>query len=197
MNVRVWTIGLILLFGAIFRPGAAQESMSVGDIPSHDDIVKEAMDALKEVTSTGRKSSLLRAPSTVTIITREEIRHSGARFLTDVLRLVPGIEVQRVSSTESAVSARGYNDSSAAAQGMMCLVDGRQVYHEYLGSVLWDLIPVSLDDIDRIEVIRGPGTFLYGPNAMHGLVNIVTRTARETGPVEKKGDEENPSRVQI
>ncbi len=128
------------------------------------------------------KRPLARAPSTVTVITADQIRRSGARFLTDVLRLVPGLEVQRLSSTESNVAARSYNDDSSSAQGILCLVDGRQVYNEFLGSVVWETLPVSLDDIERIEVIRGPGSFLYGPNAMHGVVNIVTRSAMKHRP---------------
>ena len=90
--------------------------------------------------------------------------------------MVPGLEVLRTTSTESNVAARGYNDSASTAQGMMGLIDGRQVYNDFFGNVLWDALPVSLDEIDRIEVIRGPGSFLYGPNAMHGLVNIVTKS---------------------
>ncbi len=117
-----------------------------------------------------------RSPSTVTVIDGADLRRSGARFLSDALRLVPGLEVIRTTSTESNVNARGYNDVSSTAQGMMALIDGRQVYNEFFGNVLWDFLPVTVDEIDKIEVIRGPGSFLYGPNAMHGLVNIITKS---------------------
>jgi len=136
---------------------------------------------------------LVRSPSTVTLITADQVRLSGARFLSDVLRLVPGLEVQRVSPTGCNVAARGYNDDSSSSQGMLCLVDGRQVYNEFYGSVLWDALPVSLEDIERIEVIRGPGSFLYGPNAMHGVINIVTRSALKCRKVSEAGGEPGPA----
>jgi iron complex outermembrane receptor protein len=117
-----------------------------------------------------------RAPSSLTVLKGEDLRRTGVRFLPDALRLVPGFEVVRLSSTESNVSARGYNDDSTASQGILCLVDGRLADNAFFGAVLWDTLPVSLDDVDRIEVVRGPGSFAHGPNAMHGLVNIVTRS---------------------
>jgi iron complex outermembrane receptor protein len=117
-----------------------------------------------------------RAPVTVTLISGPDLEEAGVRFLTDVFRLAPGLEVQRMSSTESNVSVRSYNDDSSASQGVLGLIDGRQAYNEFFGGVLWDTLPVSLDEIQQVEIIRGPGSFVHGPNAMHGLVNIVTRS---------------------
>ena len=117
-----------------------------------------------------------RYPSTVTVLTEEHIRLSGARYLSDVLRMVPGMEVIRTSSTDSNVSFRGYNDSSSAAQGILVYIDGRQANNEFYGNAFWDTLPVTLDQIVKIEVIRGPSSFLFGPNAMHGLVNIITKS---------------------
>jgi iron complex outermembrane receptor protein len=121
------------------------------------------------------ETPITQAPSTITVLDGLELRRSGVRFLSDALRVVPGLEVLRMSSTESNVSARGFHDAPSTAQGMLALVDGRVAYNEFFGNVLWDALPVSLEEIDRIEVIRGPGSFVHGPNAMHGLVNIVTR----------------------
>lgn len=126
--------------------------------------------------ATRTNRSIVLSPSSVSVLTGDDVRRSGVRFITDVLRLVPGLEVQRVSSTESNVNARGYNDSSSAAQGMLALVDGRQAYNEFFGNAFWDSLPVSIDSLERIDVIRGPGSFLYGPNAMHGVVNFVTKS---------------------
>ena len=89
-----------------------------------------------------------------------------------------------MSSTESNVTMRGYNDDASASQGILGLVDGRSVYNEFFGSVIWESLPVSLGDIESVEVVRGPGSFLYGPNAMHGLVNIVTKS-----PLDYENDE--------
>ncbi len=108
----------------------------------------------------------------------------GVRFLSDTLRLAPGLEVQRMSSTESGVSVRGYNDDSSASQGILGLLDGRQVYNEFFGGVVWEMLPVTLEDIEQVEVLRGPGSFLHGPNAMHGLVAIRTRS-----PLQYKDEE--------
>ncbi len=119
---------------------------------------------------------LARVPSSVTLLDGGEVETLGVRFLTDALRRVPGLEVQRISSTESNVSVRSYNDDSSSSQGILGLVDGRQVYNEFFGGVLWEALPVDLGDIERVEVVRGPSSFLYGPNAMHGLVNIVTKS---------------------
>lgn len=160
---------LVLLLTAVQDEGAAQGREEFRR-PGEDD----------ERSSTGRPNPLERAAASVTVIRGEELRKTGVRTLTDALRLVPGLEVQRLSSTESNVAARSYNDDSSASQGVMCLVDGRQVYNEFFGAVVWDSLPVSLEEIDRIEIIRGPGSFLYGPNAMHGLVNIITKAPMKT-----------------
>jgi outer membrane receptor protein involved in Fe transport len=119
---------------------------------------------------------LARAPSSITLLEGGEMETLGVRFLTDALRRVPGLEVQRISSTESNVSVRSYNDDSSSSQGILGLVDGRQVYNEFFGGVLWEALPVDLGDVERVEVVRGPSSFQYGPNAMHGLVNIVTKS---------------------
>jgi iron complex outermembrane receptor protein len=124
---------------------------------------------------------LSRSPSTVSVVTGEELRDSGVRFFPDALRGVPGLEIQRFSSSESNVAARSFSNDSSSAQGMLGLVDGRQVYNDFLGSVLWETLPVSLDEIEKVEVIRGPGSFVHGPNAMHGLVNVVTRRPLQYG----------------
>ncbi len=122
-------------------------------------------------------------PANVTIITGDRLRQTGARFLTDAFRMLTGVEVLRTNSTESNVSIRGYSDTASATQGMMGLIDGRRTYNPFFGNVLWDIAPVSLDDIDFIEVIRGPSSPSYGSDAMHGLINIVTKS-----PLDYEGD---------
>jgi iron complex outermembrane receptor protein len=133
--------------------------------------------AQKESVSTLRRSPVESAPSSVTVVPNKTVTRSGARYLADNLRMVPGVEVQRLSSTESSVAFRGFIDTSTAAQGTMGLVDGRQVYNYFLGNVLWDQIAVRQEDVKRVEVVRGPSSFIHGPNAMHGLVDILTRSA--------------------
>ena len=165
-------------------PPATLEQKAATPRPAkHDNQTPRYMDVsdifgiprMEQVTSK-HEQPVLRAPSTVTVITRDDIRNSGSRFLTDPLRLVPGLEVQRISSTESNVNQRGYNDVSTAAEGMLGLVDGRQAYNPFLGNTLWDALLVSMDDLDQIEVIRGPGSYLHGPNAMHGVIHYITKS---------------------
>ena len=130
-------------------------------------------------TPSGTPVLLSRQSATTTVILGEDLRSLGVHFLSDAFRIAPGLEITRMSSTEANVSLRSYNDDTSASQGVMGLLDRRQVYNEFLGNVVWESLPVSLYEIDRIEILRGPGSFLYGPNAMHGLVNFVTRSPME------------------
>jgi outer membrane cobalamin receptor len=125
--------------------------------------------------ATARPIQQPQAPSTITVLGSQDVEDLGARFLSDALRRIPGVEVARLSSTESSVSFRGYNDDSSASQGILALVDGRSVYNEFFGAVIWETIPVPLDQVEQVEAVRGPSSFFHGPNAMHGLVNIATR----------------------
>lgn len=124
---------------------------------------------------------IARSPSAISVLTGDQIRRSGVRFLTDSFRLVPGFEVSRLSATESNVSARSFNADTSSSQGILGLVDGRVMTNEFFGNVFWEALPLSLDDIQRVEIVRGPESFVYGPNAMYGLVNIVTKAPLDYG----------------
>ena len=131
------------------------------------------------VTASRREQSTLEAPNATTVITAEEIRLSGATTLPDLLRRVPGAEVMALGVGSHNSSFRGFNQR--IANKVLVLLDGRTEYQDFLGLTLWQGIPVGLDEIERIEVIRGPGSALYGANAMLGVVNIITRSPG-TGP---------------
>ena len=132
--------------------------------------------------STNLTPTLLdRASATVSVITGQDLETLGVRTVTDALRIIPGLEVQKLSASESGVSVRSYSGPGAARQGILGLIDGRQVYNEFFGGVWWESLPITLDEIKKIEVIRGPSSFLYGPNAMHGLVNFVTKSPLDYG----------------
>lgn len=131
------------------------------------------------VTASRRAQSSLEAPNATTVITAEDIRLSGATSLPELLRRVPGAEVMMLGPGSANLSLRGFNER--VANKVLVLVDGRTEYQDFLGMTLWSSIPVELADIERIEVIRGPGSALYGANAMLGVVNIITR-APGTGP---------------
>ncbi len=132
-----------------------------------------------DVTSVSRRAEpLFGAPAAVTVVTGEEVRRSGATTLPDALRLATGMQVGRFDSRTYAVSARGFNISTA--NKLQVLIDGRSVYSPLFAGVLWDVPDVLLEDLDRIEVIRGPGATLWGANAVNGVVNVITKSARDT-----------------
>ena len=126
------------------------------------------------ITSSRYQQSPMEAPNALTILTREDIRQSGSRTLPDLLRRVPGLEVMALTPGDYNVGIRGFN--STLANKVLVLVDGRTVYLDFVGATLWPMMSISLSDIERIEVIRGPGAALYGANAFSGVINIITRS---------------------
>jgi iron complex outermembrane receptor protein len=117
------------------------------------------------------------APSNVYVITDEDIRHSGATDIPTVLRRVPGLDIMQVTGADFNVSARG--DNQLGANKMLVLVDGRSIYTDTQGVVLWKMIPVTLPEIKRIEVLKGPASSVYGFNAFDGIINIITKSPEE------------------
>ncbi len=117
------------------------------------------------------------APSNVYVITDEDIRHSGATDLPTVLRRIPGLEVMQVTGADFNVSVRG--DNQLSANKLLVMVDGRSIYVDVQGSVFWKSIPVTLPEIKRIEVQKGPASVLYGFNAFDGIINIITKSPDE------------------
>lgn len=132
-----------------------------------------------EVTSVNKwPTELWDTPSAVYVITAEDIRRSGATSIADALRLAPGVEVGRLSSTTWAVGIRGLQNNFS--KSVLVLIDGRNVYTPLFAGVYWDVQDLPLENIDRIEVIRGPGGTIWGPNAANGVINIITKKASET-----------------
>src|SRR5216684_3381071 len=149
--------------------------------PVHDPLKDLSIEELSnlEVTSVSKREERLSdAPTSVFVITSEDIRRAGATSLPEALRLAPNLQVARVSANEYAISARGFN--STAANKLLVLIDGRSVYSPLFSGVFWDVQDTVLEDIDRIEVISGPGATLWGANAVNGVINILTKSARDT-----------------
>jgi iron complex outermembrane recepter protein len=131
------------------------------------------------VTSVSKRSEPLRqAPSAIHVITGEEIRRSGLTRLPEILRLAPGVEVARNNAHSWTISIRGFN--SDLSNKLLVLIDGRSVYSPLFAGVFWDAQDTLVQDIERIEVISGPGGTLWGANAVNGVINVITRSARET-----------------
>ena len=133
----------------------------------------------ESVTSVSRREEpLADAAAAVAVISSDDLRRSGVTSIVDALRLVPGVDVGALSASQYAVSARGFNH--LYSNKLLVLVDGRAVYSPLFAGVHWDMQQPLLEDIERIEVIRGPGATLWGANAVNGVINIITRSAADT-----------------
>ena len=136
--------------------------------------LEELMDL--EVTSVTRMESTVgESPAAVSVISQEDIRRSGATTIAELFRRVPGMNVARIDNNKWAVSARGFNDRFA--NKLLVQRDGRTIYDPIFAGVIWNAVDYPLDDIERIEVIRGPGASLWGANAVNGIINIITKSA--------------------
>lgn len=159
---------MLLAWGGDVLAGSAVDEMGLEELTKAD------------ITSVSRKSqSLSDVPAAAFVISAEDIRRSGAQALPDVLRMVPGIEVAQIDSARYAVTARGFN--GRFANKLQVLVDGRSVYHPIFSGVMWEADLIALEDIERVEVIRGPGAAMWGVNAVNGVINIISRHTRHQG----------------
>ena len=122
--------------------------------------------------------NLEEAASAIQVITRADIHNSGAKTLPEALRLASNLQVAQVNSSQWAISARGFNN--VLANKLLVLINGRAVYTPMYAGVFWDVQNVLLEDIDRIEVISGPGGTLWGSNAVNGVINVITKSSKDT-----------------
>ena len=133
----------------------------------------------KVVTTVSRQETTVgKTPAGVFIITQEMIRRSGARSLPEVLRMAPGVQVARIDGNKWAISIRGFNQRFS--NKLLVQIDGRSVYTPLFAGVFWDVQDVLLEDVERIEVIRGPGATVWGANAVNGVINVITKKAGDT-----------------
>lgn len=174
----------------IAEPVESQEAVTGDDEPDIDDLLDFSLESLSsaqvatpdmnfEVTSVARSETpVAKSPAAVFVITPEMIRRSGARTLPDVLRMVPGMHVARQANGVWAIGMRGQAASSVG--DMLVQVDGRSIYNRTFGGTFWGQQDFVLEDIERIEVIRGPGASVWGANAVRGVINIVTKCSCRT-----------------
>jgi len=153
-----------------------------------DDLDKLSVDELftLQVTSVGRKAQQLsKAPAAVFVLTAEDIKRSGATSIPEALQWVPGLTVLRLDGRSWVVAARG--SARLYSDKILVMVDGRLVYTPIFSGVIWDALDVPLENIEQIEVVRGPGAVMWGPNAVNGVINIITKKARSTKGVMVSG----------
>jgi iron complex outermembrane recepter protein len=170
------SVGVGLLFSAGRVSAQSQDT-----IATPGELKRLSLEELMEinVTSVSRKpEKLSQVASAIQVITNEEIHRSGATSVPEALRLAPNLQVAQVGAHQWAISARGFN--STTANKLLVLVDGRSVYTPLFSGVFWDIQDLLLEDIDRIEVISGPGGAIWGANAVNGVINIITKNASET-----------------
>jgi len=149
------------------------------DLPS--DLTRLTLEELMDiqVTSVSKgEEDFFKAASAIFVITQEDLRRSGVNTIPEALRMVPGVQVAQIDSSTWAISARGFN--SWFANKLLVMIDGRSVYTHVFSGVFWDEQDLVLEDIERIEVIRGPGGTLWGANAVNGVINIITKNAHQT-----------------
>src|SRR5258706_916491 len=182
MGTPFWRASLLTTLGVVFGltagfRGAETNQVEKTSVELKKMSVEELMDI--EVTSVSRRpEKLSETASAIQVITGEQIRRSGASSLPEALRLAGNLEVAQVDSRQWAISARGFNNTTA--NKMLVLMDGRTVYTPLYAGVFWDVQDTLLEDVDRIEVISGPGATLWGANAVNGVINITTKSAKDT-----------------
>ncbi|MEE8475495.1 MAG: TonB-dependent receptor plug domain-containing protein, partial [Myxococcota bacterium] len=165
----------ILLIQSIAPMGSARAAATGRDLGLMS--IEELLEI--EVTSVSKRpQKVSEAPAAITVLTGEDIRRSGVTSVPEALRMVPGIHVAQIDGNKWAITSRGFNDQFA--NKLLVLIDGRSVYTPLFSGVFWDIQDVMLEDVDRIEVVRGPGGTLWGANAVNGVINIITKSAAET-----------------
>jgi len=155
--------------------------LATGPAMAQADLVNLSLEELGNVviTSTAKREQRLGdAPASVFVITADDIRRSGATRLPEALRMAPNLQVAQVTTNDYAISARGFNSQSA--NKLLVLIDGRSVYTPLFGGVFWDVQDLPMENIERIEVVSGPGSTVWGVNAVNGVVNVITRSAAQT-----------------
>jgi len=176
MRVRLFAAGL-LLAAAVPVFAQAQGQQTPNQQPSQDPDKPVTFEEQVVVTASRSEEQLVNAPAAVTVINTAAIETSPATNIGDLLRAVPGMNVTQVSARDVNITTRGATSTLSTSQ--LALVDGRSVYLDFFGMVMWDLIPTNPSEIKQIEVVRGPASAVWGANAMTGVVNVITRSPRE------------------
>src|SRR5947207_8138808 len=175
------TVGLVSLAESGFAQRPDSSAQRPDSSLSADSLKKLSIEQLMnvEVTSVSKRPErLAQVASAIQVITQDEIRRAGAASLPEALRLAPNLQVAQVDSRQWAISARGFNNG--LANKLLVMIDGRVVYTPLFAGVFWDVQDTMLEDIDRIEVVSGPGATLLGANAVNGAINIQTKSAKDT-----------------
>ena len=174
-RARVWAVWLYL---ATLAPLVRSDEPQPGSSGALKSLSLEQLSQIEVTSPSKTPVKAFQTPAAIYVITGEDIRRSGATSIPEALRLAPGVEVARIDGSDWSVGIRGFG--SSLTRSVLVLIDGRTVYTTLFAGTNWDVQNTLLDDIDRIEVIRGPGGTIWGPNAVNGVINIITKSARDT-----------------
>lgn len=172
--------GVCLIAGLAGSPALAQERDQPIVTGELEELSLEQLGDVQVTSVSGSAQSVGEAPAAIFVITGDDISRSGVRSIPVALRLAPNLQVARLDSANYAITARGFNHSSGTSNKLLVLMDGRIVYTPLYSGVFWDEQNAIMEDLDRIEVVSGPGGVLWGSNAVNGVINIVSRDAHET-----------------
>ncbi len=171
--------GLKVFYGGMFfLLGLQLFFSSLGECSDLSNLSLDELLDLEVVSVAKVPGKVMETPAAITVITGEDLRRNGVQSIPEALRMVPGLHVYQIDANKWAVSARGF--SSRFANKMLVMIDGRTVYSTLFSGVFWDVQDLMMEDIERIEVIRGPGGTLWGANAVNGVINIITKDSADT-----------------
>ncbi len=162
-----------LLIALLLAPGLAAQETDSGDEPEPEEEITDVI----VVTASRHEQSMHEVPAAISVVTAEELETAPADDIGDLLRNIPGVNVTQVSARDIQVSSR--SATSTLATDQLVLLDGRTLYLDFFGFVMWDFMPVNSNEIQQIEVVRGPGSAVWGANAMSGVINVITKSPRD------------------
>src|SRR3984893_15992734 len=176
------SLSLLLLFAALLASSAPLCSADTSEEKDQTNSLKQLslaeLSNLQVTTSSKTPEAVWKTPAPIYVITHDAIIRSGATSIPEALRLAPGVEVARIDSDKWSIGIRGFG--SRLCRSVLVLIDGRTVYTTLLAGTYWEVQDTVMEDIDRIEGIRGPGGTIWGPNSVNGVINIITKNSRDT-----------------
>ncbi len=178
-NLRIVLWLVLAAFAHTARADSPQSGQPGANGPSAlKNLTLEQLSQIEVTTPSKEPTKVSQTPAAVYVITGEDIRRSGATCIPEALRLAPGVEVARIDSNKWSIGIRGFG--SRLTRSVLVLIDGRTVYTPLFDGTYWEVQDTMMEDIDRIEVIRGPGGTIWGPNAVNGVINVITKSAQDT-----------------
>src|ERR1700735_4175630 len=164
------------------QPGQSSQTDQTGDVDQSNQPLKnltlEQLGDIEVTTASKEPVEVWQTPAAIYVITHDDIMRSGATSIPEALRLAPGVEVARIDGNKWSIGIRGFG--TRLSRSVLVLIDGRNVYTTLLAGTYWEVQDMVMEAIDSIEVIRGPGGTIWGPNAVDGVINIITKTSKDT-----------------